>query len=71
MKSLKLNQLSNAELDAVQMNQIKGGFALKCSCGCQYAKEGGSSISDNCDANDAGNKTAPKGVAVQCVGWCT
>lgn len=48
MKDLKLNKLNRSD-----MKQITGGETptYKCSCGCQYANQGGSSTNDNCVAN--------------------
>jgi len=52
-KNLKLNALAAKTLSDTEMNEVKGGGRY-CSCGCQYASSGGSSISANCDANYAG-----------------
>lgn len=52
MKNLKLNALSANSLTEREMNQMKGGKS--CSCGCQHAGSGGSSIEANRDANYAG-----------------
>ena len=51
MKKIKLNKLEENDLSKREMNQIKGGVRV-CSCGCAYAGEpGGSSTSDNGNAN--------------------
>jgi natural product precursor len=69
MNTLKLNKLSAQNLTDRQMGKIKGGsdcIVLKtCSCGCQQANNGGSSIADNSSANCRSGLVVPKGVAVQ------
>jgi natural product precursor len=65
MKKLKLNVLASESLSKIEMNQVKGGNS--CTCGCQYADKGGSSIEANCNANYSGSKTTPKGVTAQCM----
>lgn len=50
---LKLNQLTNAELNDREMKLIKGG--VNCSCGCHYYGQGGSSTADNSAANYDGD----------------
>ena len=64
LNSLKLNQLSKAELERKELGLIKGGIDTVCCspCSCAYAGEqeneydsyyGGSSTEDNHDANGA------------------
>ncbi|GHV35029.1 hypothetical protein FACS1894178_3750 [Bacteroidia bacterium] len=64
MKNLKLNKIAEGNLNEKQMHQIKGGGATPfiCSCGCQYANSGGSSISANMYANCSENKVVPANV---------
>ncbi|GHV34584.1 hypothetical protein FACS1894178_2370 [Bacteroidia bacterium] len=64
MKNLKLNKIAEQNLNEKQMHQIRGG-ASGCSCGCQYANNGGSSISNNGMANADNGLHAPSGVKVQ------
>ena len=52
LSKLRLTQLSKAELEARQMNALKGGQL--CSCSCYYANSGGSSSTDNSNANYKG-----------------
>lgn len=49
LKKIKLNDLNDAELRDREMNALYGGRG--CGCGCNYADSGGSSISDNGNAN--------------------
>lgn len=49
--SLESKMLSKKEL-----KELNGG--VSCSCGCQYAGNGGSSSNDNAEANYAGGKQA-------------
>ena len=66
MKPLKLNKLSDRKLNEKQMNAIRGG-APHCTCGCQWAGNGGgSSVQDNCRANGAAGLHVPAGVDVAC-----
>jgi len=58
MKKLKLNVLSEGNLSKLEMNQVKGGSLWCCECGCKYASSGGSSTSDNCNANYGGGKSS-------------
>ncbi len=48
LSSLKLNQLSKAEMEKREMNMLRGG---SCPCGCNYMYSGGSSTIDNGNAN--------------------
>ncbi len=50
IKRFKLNDLSANELRQKEMNAIIGGTD-KCSCGCGFYHQGGSSMSDNMQAN--------------------
>jgi natural product precursor len=67
LKVLKLNQLSNANLDNRHMNSVKGGSRC-CVCGCAYADSGGSSSVDNNLANVAGGLQSPGGGTTNGVG---
>jgi len=49
MKNLKLNRLNPNKISEKQANAIRGGQG--CSCGCQWAGNGGSSVQDNGMAN--------------------
>lgn len=51
MKKIKINQIVNQKLSEKALNNLKGGEAVYCSCGCKYANQGGSSV----DANGAAN----------------
>jgi natural product precursor len=51
-KKLKLNVLNANSLSERELNQMKGGKS--CSCGCQHANSGGSSVNANRGANYAG-----------------
>lgn len=52
IKRIKLNALSAEGLRQKEMNAIVGGTRI-CSCSCYYANSGGSSSSDNKNANYA------------------
>ncbi len=54
MKSLKLNQIENQRLSKKALNNLKGGEGVYCTCGCNYANQGGSSV----DANGAANSSS-------------
>ncbi|HAQ65164.1 MAG TPA: rSAM-modified peptide [Bacteroidales bacterium] len=60
MNSIKLNNLNQGQLSKEQMNAVAGGESVTCSCGCCYANNGGSSVSDNLNANISG------GLATKC-----
>lgn len=49
LKKLKLNVLSEENLQDKTMNALKGGNC--CTCSCYWEGSGGSSSSDNRDAN--------------------
>jgi natural product precursor len=54
LNKIKLNNLSTENLSEKQMKEIRGGEAdPKCFCACNYAGQGGSSTSDNLNANCA------------------
>ncbi len=54
LKKLKLNEIEKIELNEREMCRILGGGTPGCcQCGCKYVGQGGSSTSDNRDANDA------------------
>ena len=48
---LKLTRLSREELDEREMDAIIGG-AASCGCACAYVNYGGSSTTDNSNANE-------------------
>jgi natural product precursor len=50
-KNLKLNVLAAKALSDTEMNQVRGGDIKCCSCGCQYAGQGGSGTHTNKNAN--------------------
>jgi natural product precursor len=55
MNNLKLNKLEEQNLAERQMYAVKGGgVGDMCGCGCCYANNGGSSVSDNALANSQG-----------------
>lgn len=57
MKNLKLTALEADELSKKAMKSINGGH-YSCGCSCYYANQGGSSSSDNGNANyDSGLKS--------------
>jgi natural product precursor len=47
---LKLTQLNRGELEARQLNALRGGL-VTCYCSCYWANQGGSSYSANTNAN--------------------
>lgn len=51
ISKLRLTQLNKAELEARQMNALRGGKL--CTCSCYYANSGGASSTDNSSANYA------------------
>lgn len=51
LRKIKLTQLSNTDLNELEMSLLLGG---DCQCGCYYAFTGGSSSNDNGTANSAG-----------------
>ena len=60
LSKLKLNQLSQAQLDEHEMNVLKGGGTPgDCCCACKYVNYGGSSSADNDAANNAEGKRSP------------
>ena len=72
MKNLKLNKLAENRLNEKEMGNITGGYVdieirnskgevvYSCGCGCYYSGNGGSSTSDNMNANIAGNLHSPR-----------
>jgi natural product precursor len=53
LSKLKLNQLSENELNEREMCRLLGsGTPGNCQCGCNYSASGGSSTSDNSSANN-------------------
>jgi natural product precursor len=57
---LKLNRLSDVELNEKELNRILGGGTPgDCCCGCNYASSGGSSSSANDSANNASGLHSP------------
>ena len=63
LKKLKLNELSNSDLNEREMVRILGGGEPGCcQCGCNYeGQPGGSSTSSNDSANDANGYTSDPG----------
>jgi natural product precursor len=62
LNKIKLNELSNAQLNEREMCRILGGgTAGCCQCGCHYANSGGSSSSANDSANNASGYTSDPG----------
>ena len=63
LKKLKLNELSNSDLNEREMVRILGGGEPGCcQCGCNYeGQPGGSSTSSNDSANDAYGYTSDPG----------
>lgn len=52
LSRLKLNNLSDRQLEKIEMNELKGGNSDRfCTCSCFWAEYGGSSSSDNMNAN--------------------
>ncbi len=56
----KLGKLKLDEISKSKKNQLKGGYDLlgvcntpQCGCACPYSQSGGSSASDNSNANHA------------------
>ncbi|ATR96311.1 MULTISPECIES: TIGR04149 family rSAM-modified RiPP [Bacteroidales] len=49
LQKIKLNKLAENSLANREMKKIKGGNC--CTCGCMYANSGGSSSTDNRNAN--------------------
>ena len=48
ISKIKLNQLSKAELEAKQMNALKGGSGCACwGCGCAAAQQAGFEKTDD------------------------
>ena len=60
LNKIKLNKLSSEKMTNRDLGMIKGGGG-DCSCGCRYANDGGSSTSDNGNANNAGGYQPPYG----------
>ena len=55
MKDLKLNKLAKNRLERNEMQNIAGGASeYYCTCGCNYANSGGSSVNANGNANADG-----------------
>jgi len=53
MDNIKLNRIDNFQLNNNEKQQLKGGDLPKpkCTCGCCYANNGGSSVGENLGAN--------------------
>lgn len=62
MNNLKLNKLTNNQLNEKEMGFITGGEIdgnkVHCGCGCCYENNGGSSRDDNGQANAARGLTS-------------
>jgi len=67
MDNIKLNRINNFQLTNNEKQELKGGEAGVCGCGCCYANNGGSSVGDNCTANWKGNLWS-KDCAAKCWG---
>lgn len=53
LKSIKLTQLDQVQLEERKMSYLVGGNEHgPCNCGCYYVNSGGSSTSDNDKSND-------------------
>lgn len=65
MSNLKLTSINASMLNRLEMETVIGGAAAKemwtanCACGCRYANSGGSSTSNNGNANEAHKKVSP------------
>ncbi len=61
MKNLKLTSINAGLLSNLEMSQVKGGLQQdqSCSCACKYAKIGGSTTSQNGNANFKNGQTSP------------
>ncbi len=57
LKSIKLTQLDRVQLEERKMSYLVGGTG-ECNCGCYYANSGGSSTTDNDQANNKGDLTS-------------
>lgn len=72
MKTLKLNHMEKSRLSEKEMQLLTGGVG-SCGCGCVYAEQGGSSKTDNSNANYDGNLHSPgmieHNIFVPGVGW--
>ena len=55
-KKINFCSVESDMLSRKELNELNGGNS--CTCGCQYAGNGGSSSDDNGEANYAGNKQA-------------
>lgn len=62
MKKLKLSNLEHSVINSDLMGKVTGGEPCgteNCCCACAYANSGGSSVANNCSANDAGGLISP------------
>ena len=59
LKSIKLTQLDQVQLEERKMSYlVGGGDGDPCNCGCYYANSGGSSTNDNFTTNTGGGLTS-------------
>jgi len=64
IETLVLNQIAKKELSQRQLGKVKGG-RISCLCGCCYAGDaGGSSTTNNGDANCSAGKYSTCGFAL-------
>ena len=57
LKSIKLTQLDQVQLEERKMSYLVGGGDV-CNCGCYYANSGGSSTEENRRVNIEGGLTS-------------
>lgn len=59
LKSIKLTQLDQVQLEERKMSYlVGGGDGDPCNCGCYYANSGGSSTEENARVNKDGGLTS-------------
>lgn len=56
LRSLKLKDLGNYEIQRSEMNNLKGGY--NCGCGCKYANSSGSAEDVNMVYNAASSSSS-------------
>ena len=66
LQKISLKQISKTNLDQRQLCRLLGGSC--CQCGCHYANDGGSSTTDNYNANEAGGLYSDPGNYCGCGG---
>jgi natural product precursor len=62
LNKIKLNQINKETMSSRQMNEVRGGAWIECSCSCYYTGNDISGISTNCDANYISGYDSTKGV---------